>query len=333
MLPRLGRSSWIALATAAMGLALAVPGSAAAPRAANVESLDFVTPSIGYAVLASGYTGTAVRLYRTADGGGHWAMVAGHLPEGHYPYESASVAFATATSGIALMSLGAGACQAEWDVFRTANGGRTWQAAGRIVGSDGPVALAAGAQGVPWMLNGSCAGPYATLFRGFGRTWPELHSFALPAAQAKAYFSPSAVSLQRFDATRAFLAVAYYPAAPKARAALIVGYRTADGGAAWQPVGIGGPGRLGAVSALAFYSPSEGLAVVRSDAGVASLELTRDGGRHWLPLRAVSMPPSAYPTSIAWLSAKVAYVLVGQVIWRTADGGRTWHIITSRWPG
>ncbi len=329
----LGRASRIALATAAVGLALAVPGSAAAPPVARVESLDFVTPSIGYAVLASGSAGTAVRLYRTVDGGGHWTAVAGHLPKGQYPYESAQVAFATATSGIALMSLGVGACQAQWDVFRTTDGGRIWQAAGRIVGSDGPVALAAGAQGVPWMLNGSCAGPYATLFRGFGRLWPVLHGFALPATEAKAYFSPSAVSLQRFDAMRAFLAVAYYPAAPKARAALIVGYRTADGGATWQPVGIGGPGRLGAVSALAFYSPSEGLAVVRSDAGVASLELTRDGGRHWLPLRSVSLPPSAYPTSIAWLSAKVAYVLVGQVIWRTADGGRTWHVVTSRWPG
>jgi photosystem II stability/assembly factor-like uncharacterized protein len=159
-----------------------------------------------------------------------------------------------------------------------------------------------------------------------------LHGFALPATEAKAYFSPSAVSLQRFDAMRAFLAVAYYSAAPKARAALIVGYRTADAGASWQSVGVGGPGRLGVVQALSFYSPSLGIAVMRSREGVDALARTIDGGRQWLLVRSVPLPESVYTVSAAWLNAKVAYVLAGQVVWRTKDGGSTWRVITSRWP-
>ncbi len=322
----------VAFAGAAMLLALVVRGAAAAPQAARVESLDFVTPSVGYAVLASDSASAAPRLVRTVDGGGRWTAVAGGLPKGRYPYEGALVDFATPSRGVALMSLGAGACQEEWDVFRTADGGRSWRAAGRIVGSDGPVALGAQAGGAPWMLNGSCAGPNATLFRGFAKTWPVLRAFALPPAEAKGYFSPSAVSLQRYGAARAFLAVAFYPAAPAGHAALIVGYRTADAGASWQSVGVGGPGRLGVVQALSFYSPSLGIAVMRSREGVDALARTIDGGRQWLLVRSVPLPESVYTVSAAWLNAKVAYVLAGQVVWRTKDGGSTWRVITSRWP-
>lgn len=325
------RPRWpIALVTASMVLGLTLPSAAAPLPAAVVESVDFVTPSVGYAVVARG-AGAVPRLYRTLDAGGHW-VAAGTLPSGKYPYLSADIGFSTSESGIALMSLGVGACQAGWGVYRSSSGGRAWQAAGRIIGSDGPVAVAAVPGGDPWMLNGSCAGAYAILYRGSGKAWRELREFALPATETKAFISPSAASLQRMGTARALAVLAYYPGQPKGYPPLIVGYSTRDVGSSWQPVTIENHGLGGTVSAIAFYSASEGLAVVRSSSGRSTLYVTRDRGGRWLPVQAVPIPESVYQTSIEWLSAKVADILVGRQIWRSVDGGSTWRVITSRWP-
>ena len=330
------RRRWPLVLLAALPVLGQAPAASSAARPTTyIEAVDFVTPRIGYAVIARGTAGSGSPpvLYRTVDAGGHWAEVPGGLPShARYPFLAADIGFSTTASGVALMSMGVGACQAGWDVYRTGDGGRTWRAAGEIIGSDGPAVVAAVQDGVPWMLNGSCAGGYATLFRGFAKEWPEAHQFALSAAAAKAYISPSAVSLQRYGARRALVVVAYYPELGKSRAPLLLGYATASGGASWQPVALGARGLAGTVSAVAFYSPAEGLAVTRSRGGRQALYSTRDGGARWLPVHGVPIPPSDYGASIQWVNAKVADLLLGRSLWRTTDGGRTWHVLTSRWP-
>lgn len=322
---------------ALLGLALPAAPSAAALPQANVESVDFVTPQIGFAVIASGAAAQpAPKLYETVDAGRNWAPVAGGLPtQSANPYMGATVAFATRSDGIALMFAGAGACQAGWDAYRTANGGRTWRPAGKILGSDGPIAAAAAAGASPWLLNGSCAGPYAQLYRNSGTTWPQARMFQLSAAAAKTHFSPSAVSLQRYDGRRAFLAIAYYPGQPGPGTPLITGFGTASGGAAWQAVAIGSRALRGTVRAVGFYSAALGLAAVATQNGSTSLQLTRDHGATWLPVQGVRIPNAGYipyVRSIQWLSPQVADVVVGQTLWRTADGGGTWRAITRVWP-
>ena len=240
------------------------------------------------------------------------------------------------TDGMALMSIGAGACQEGWQAYRTADGGRTWQVAGEILGEDGPIALAVAPKVTPWFLNGSCAGPYATLLRYSGKQWLLVHELTLPAAAAKRYFNPSAVSLQRNGAKGALVVVAYYPVQGDTHPPLLQGYRTADGGATWQLLTFGNQGLAATVSAITFYNTREGLAATRSAGGRLTLHVTHDGGRHWLPVQ-VSIPERDYQLSIQWrtlqwLNAKVADVLVGETLWRTTNGGTTWRAITSKWP-
>lgn len=331
---------WLPACLAALVvLPLAATASAAAQSTTYVETVDFVTPQVGYAVVArSSQESAAPRLYRTLDAGAHWAAVPGGLPtQSPHPFFGADVVFMNEAHGMALMSLGAGACQEGWQVYRTADGGRSWQVAGEILGEDGPIVLAVAPKAPPWFLNGSCAGAYAELLRNSGKQWPLAHEFALPAAAAKRYFNPSAVSLQRYGAKGALVVDAYYPAQSGAHPPLLLGYRTADDGATWQPLALGNQGLAARVSAIAFYNTSEGLAATRSAAGRLTLYVTHDGGRHWLPVHGVSMPERDYQLSIQWrtiqwLNAKVADVLVDKSLWRTTNGGTTWRVVTSKWP-
>lgn len=326
----MGARYWRSIALGAALTILGLPLPASGASSADVESVDFLTPSLGYALVGRGPTAATPRVYRTGDGGGHWLAVGGGLPAGQYPHPGNDIAFASQVAGIALLSRGAAACQAAWAVYRTADGGRFWQAKGGFSGQDGPLAVAWPPQGVPWILNGSCAGGYATLYRSSGQEWVRVRQFTLPQADAKAFLSPSAVSLQRHGTRQAFLAVAYYQVQSTQRS-LILGYRTTDGGATWHPVSVGNRGLEGTVGAIAFYTASEGLSVVRTRTGGA-LYVTRDGGAHWQPVAGVPVPGSVYAASIQWVNANVADVLLGQDLWRTPDGGATWHVSTRNWP-
>ncbi len=73
---------WLPACLAALAvLPLAATSSAAPQPRTYVETVDFVTLRIGYAVIARNGQGLAApRLYRTLDAGAQWAAVPGGLP-------------------------------------------------------------------------------------------------------------------------------------------------------------------------------------------------------------------------------------------------------------
>lgn len=246
----------------------------------------------------------------------HPLFAAGSLP--------LALEFPTARRGFAVVNAGVGACQARFVLYATADGGTHWTARGSIVGSDGPVAISRATVSAPmWLANGSCAAPITGVWESTdaGASWKALAAVAGPAAAQGG--GPTAVALlprahgaELFAAyvtytakgqpLRAYLAVTGLPGTASTTRVLpfphrvtalafvspATGwaetrqglYRTADGGATWQPVPTPVDfSRLGGFPGIALTgsaaSPVGWLA-----AGTRLWE-TVDGGRHWLSIR------------------------------------------------
>lgn len=310
------------LTTAAAGIVLASAAATAAPRPAVVTSLDFIAPTVGWIRLAPQY-GTAGTLYRTIDAGRQWTVADPSI-------EASLVAFANPRLGTALVDQGVGACQLQFTAVTTHGGGTMWQMPQTVDASDGPNAVAfAGV--TPELLNGSCAGPYATLMAGGGgKTWRSVHTFALSKAQEKRYASPAAVSLLYHGAT-GFAAVAYAPMSSSVPP-LVLGYRTTDLGRTWQTTPLGIRGLPAQIRALSFTNAQDGLAAAVGRNGVGiSLYATSNGGRSW---QRTGVFPHGVSALLDLVTARVGYAAVesqgnaGSTLVVTRDGGLHWSTVT-----
>jgi len=330
----------------ALAVSFAAPSATARTLGSTVLVMDFVTPTNGYEVVQPSARDGLAKLYRTTDGGRHWSVVTSRLPAVNagsrrhaiHVQDIRGLQFATTLDGALIIQSGASACQSPWAVFTTTDGGGTWHSAGTIAGEDGPVALAAPASATPWVLIGSCAGTFATWYRdNEGGGWEQAGQFAPSRGQAKEAFNPSAVALQRLGARHATVDIAYYPAvAPYRTTALMQSYVTADGGRQWVSRRIGVSGLRGIVVSVAFASASDGasgLAITQNRDGSQILFWTQDGGRQWVIVRSVTVPESLGTGSfdqVEWVTHSVAYVRMGNVVWRTQDAGRIW-VRLPRW--
>jgi photosystem II stability/assembly factor-like uncharacterized protein len=100
---------------------------------------------------------------------------------------------------------------------------------------------------------------------------------------------------------------------------------TSDGGATWtsEPA----PGTF-AVWAVGFTDPKHGWAVTADAGDQYQLKRTADGGQTWTLVDA-GMPAPTNPgnqnLSLIFVDAQNGFWATGSAIYRTSDGGRTWH--------
>ena len=193
-------------------------------------------------------------------------------------------------------------------IYRTATGGRLWGVATheRNHRSDAPTRFASpmvGWRASTW-LGGSVPGPLLRTRDG-GRTWaadpqlPENRRYATPVLVGSSVVTAGA------------------------RAGRIAIYQRIAG--RWR--------RSGAVSArrpttvIALSAPTHAVRWLATESGrtVATLHLSRDGGRTWTkrPLPRGTGELVARSATEAWVSAR------GR-IWTTSDGGRTWRRLMPR---
>jgi hypothetical protein len=216
----------------------------------------------------------------------------------------------------------AGMCQVSMTAVVTSDGGVTWHGPAAVRGQDAGFALAFhGAR--PFLLNASCATPYATLQ---GPSAPGLW-----AQQGTLGFRrtgmPTVVSV---TPSGSFAALAYASGSagltPRLQGFV---YRTAA--RAWHGVPIASAGLAGRVVALSFVSAQGGIVATQNGEGTTlTLWSTANGGRTWT--RAMTVAGSAL-AQLDLVTAHVAYAAVTRPsaapsLYKSTDGGRTWRAVT-----
>lgn len=318
--------------------------SSAAPSASSwvIRNMDFIAPGTGWVIASKtdnqgGQSEQAV--FHTTDGGHHWTQDALFTPSHPLPGTGpnpadypgggylSSLDFTSAASGHAVVFLGAGACQAAYAVVSTNDGGTNWAAdtSSRILGEDGPVALAFPGQSPDgWFINGSCAGAYTRVMATTdgGHTWTSLPQLAT------ANLSPSAIAAHFSSPQDGYLVMAtngYQAKAPWMGMDV-----TQDGGRHWTSSPIPAKGLPDIIHEISFTSPQTGWAVASSLNHAPGLY--RFTGTAWVPVKA----PAAFadqPPQIDLVTRKIAYVSAntaqGERIWRTADGGASWTVVSA----
>lgn len=311
----------LALAASALPALAPSPAAAASGGAVSVTAVTFLSPSIGWVkVTPEGQSGGT--LYRTTDGGLRWSAV-------NIGLQATAFAFQSKNVGEALVFAGAGACQAQFTVVSTTDGGQTWHYPAAVRGEDGPIALTV-ASGRGMLLNGSCAGPYGKVqgAQAGKSAWQVEREFSLSHGQALKYFSPTAVSLL-FHGKSGFAALAYFPV-KTADPPLLVGYASSDGGRTWSPVALRNHGLVAPVRAVSFTNARDGLAATQpSNSTAFTIYRTSDGGAHWY--RSITVR-GATGAQLDLVTPRAGYVGIntatgshaGYRLLKTSNGGRSW---------
>jgi|GEM_PF-2592621 len=317
------RAAIAAGAVAVLGLAagLGAPAQAAARQGA-VNDLTFVTPRLGWVVVAPriGRPGT---LYRTENGGQSWRLVARGIA-------ATSLVFRSRSDGEALVPVAgsAGMCHVGLTAVSSTDGGVTWHAPQAIRAEDAPVALAfEGA--VPTLLNASCAGAYgAVQAPTAGTQWGLQGNLALSASLRRTYAGATVVSLT----SRGTFAVVGY-ANLGAGAPLLRGYAHRGGRglgpAAWRAEAIGAAGLPGRLVAVSFANVRQGIVATENAPGTAlTVWSTANAGRTWS--HAFTVEHAAQAT-LDMVGGGVAYASLtsdrgdgASTLFKSVDGGVRW---------
>lgn len=227
----------------------------------DVEGFDGTT-----AVLMSAGPGAKSRLYRTEDGGAHWALAYQNPdPEGFFD----SMAFWNRKRGILVGDPVAG----RFTVLTTEDGGRTWQrvpAAGLPPANAGEGAFAASGTaitvqkgGLAWFATGGEKGARVFRSRDWGKTWEVAQT---PIRHDSA--SAGIFSIAFKDARNGFATGGDYRKTGDTQGTLAV---TTDGGRTWTAT----TGLHGYRSSIAG-SKNTWLAT-----GPDGTDLSTDGGKTW----------------------------------------------------
>lgn len=324
------------------------PSTAAPPTASppsepvTVTALNFLSPNEGW-IAVRGSDGAVPQgaIAVTTDGGHHWTALVHwtgdapwHFPNSGGPLMPTALDFVDPRHGWALVPLGGGACQAEFGVLRTSDGGATWKTAGIVQGQDGPVSLAFGSGRVGWVSNGSCAGAFTgvTVSTDGGATWRPWSTFY--PGRPDTPLAPTGTELGASSATHAWMVNAYWNyTVSSPHAPVLQALTTDDGGATWTGRLMPTQGLEGRVVALAFLNPATGW-VVTSQGRRTMLASTQDAGRHW---QALPLPDDGGITGpIDRVTAQVGYVVQSlpptpqapagpSRLWVTFNGGHSWR--------
>jgi photosystem II stability/assembly factor-like uncharacterized protein len=331
-----------------------------------ISSLVMVGPHSGLAV-GGKQTETSLGLYRTADGGRTWSVVPGIHPT-NTPSVTRGVVFVPVRSGYersddgggtwqkttlprtgrgnpagvqlldaehayATLDLGAAAGSSGESLYRSADGGRTWQFVSTTHTTSTPAgSLPFGCDkdgyGFSSILRGwaggYCAGGRAFLYRtrDGGRTWRYV---GVPGVGR---YCACETSAPRFsDARNGAFSVVGFAGNGTAKPITRI-YWTRDGGRRWRatgvPVGRGGPVTF--LGPRTAWVPGTRPGVIRPT--FDRLARTTDAGRHWTVIR---LPFNLQGYRLVPVTARIAYaiseVTLRTVLRRTDDGGRTWRVV------
>ncbi|MBX5467621.1 MAG: hypothetical protein K6U14_09065 [Firmicutes bacterium] len=305
----------------------------------TVTALHFLTPRQGWLFAAWKQNGARYGgFFGTEDGGRRWHSLLAwrgappwHFAESGPNLLPIALTFSDPRHGAALVPLGAGACQAEFGLLRTDDGGRHWAVAGTVLGSDGPVSLAFATAASGWIGNGSCAGAYTSVAatRDGGRHWSRWTAYY--PAKPDTPLAPTATEVAAISSQEAFLVSAYWRySSPPALAPVIQVLSTADGGRSWTARLIPTQPLRGRVIALAFSAPGTGWVVAETGSRV-SLDATTDGGRRWIPL-SLPVQAGAYGP-VDQVTPAIGYLVTASApgvapptaeLWGTDNGGQSW---------
>lgn len=315
----------------------------------QVDAMNFLTPNRGWLSLetrGNDHTGSFVpgsmrmAVYETTDGGRQWKLL--HLwrlkgngePNGSFLTTFTRMTFLNPHNGWAVVDpYGPGAGQLLWGILRTTDGGRLWIPAGKILGSDGPVAMAFANASDGWFNNGSGATGNTGLWHSTdgGRLWEPNRTFSINPNP----LASTATDLRFTSSSCAFLVNAY-PGTAKS-GPMLRAFSTQDGGTSWQPTDLSAGrlrGSMGSIQALSFVSPDRGWVALDQKTGL-SLFATSDGGQDWRKL-SLSFKDGENTRSFVNLdlvTPSVGYVNAEKLgesvttLWKTTDGGATWRTI------
>ncbi|MCL5117156.1 MAG: hypothetical protein M1272_08420, partial [Firmicutes bacterium] len=235
--------------------------------------------------------------------------------------------FQSPAQGNAVVSLGAGACQAGYAVLATPDGGGHWTATtpSPILAQDGPVATSfpQGGSGPGWFVNGSCAGAYVQVFKrsSGGKVWTHLTN--VPTAN----LSPNALNFRMTTSQTGYLVDASNGYGP--HASMLELNLTQDGGAHWTQSTLPSQGLPNNITQLSFTSPHQGWVVTAQQN--QPFHVYALSGTGWTamatPDSSANTPPLADRVSgrIGYLAQNTSQ---GISLFKTVDGGQEWIPLT-----
>lgn len=266
---------------------------------------------------------TTHRILRTSDGGNHWQDVTPAYPAG--TLTEIPPAFASLNGSVAWVAV-SGKQQPNYTipsvVFRTSNGGHTWQETTLPSGSLGVSQVQFVNAQDGWVLadfGGGAAGSQGVnLFRSTdgGHTWRLVAS-----APGSIPFNGIKSGMSWASATTGFLTGTI-------ATNTVYLYRTQDAGVSWQMQALSSSFPIQATEPPVFFSATEGLLPVTVYAlkgSVISLYVTHDGGISW---SYTTMIPFGSAWDFLTLQQGWAVGASGTTLLETSTGGQLWNIIT-----
>ena len=312
----------------------------------NLAEVQFVTATQGIGVATPATPGARSTLLESADAGASWHAVS-------TPGAFTSACWVSPGNGFLAGLASGGAVQ----VWKTTNGGKSWQGPVAVGAAEMRGTLACDAEGVWLLTNGvGAGGPLPELWalyrlEGSGG-WREVassgsvlqllpHLVALPGGGA-AVVGPGE-GLQRLRAARVSATGAVSALPPLSTASTLTALSAGPGGTLWAALRpTAGPvevlsslaaaqpwsvvyraAPVGPVSAISFPTAGVGYGLGTSLNPLAVLRTT-DGGQRWqavgsLPASGGTVMTFSFPTAQqGWATSAKG------VLWHTLDGGRTW---------
>ena len=269
---------------------------------------------------------TTYRLLRTTDGGKSWQDVTPPYPassSGQFP-----PAFASLTGSVAWVAVSeklpdgtiAGV------VFRTSDGGHSWQQATLPTSQLGPSQVQFVNAQDGWVLSspggGAAGSEGVNLFRSTngGQTW---------SLVARA---PGALPLQGIKSGMGWIsATTGWITGSIAIPNTVYLYRTQDGGVSWQPQALPSSFPVQATQPPVFFSASEGLLPVTFSTAQGpsfAVYATHDGGATWSSSTLLSTIGSAWDWDFLTMQQGWVVGATGSTLHETSDGGQHWTAIT-----
>lgn len=283
--------------------------SPVSPNNGRHEDIFFLDASNGWLVNMRG------EVYGTRDGGARWETLTG-LPAGVF---GRCVGFASTTRGWVGNFNTTNAPKADFALWETVDGGRTWaNASTRISGA--PVAGLCGMRVVDAdtvVAVGRWNGPPVFIkTTDGGRTWTSRSLAGLASGLTDVHFFNS------FDGI-AVGAIGDGDSEPQQRAARAVILATADGGETWRTAYLGSATgqrawKVDFPTAQVGYVSTEGIAAA------GAILKTIDGGANW---RTVSVSPGRSFEGIAFVDSERGWVAAGDTLFSTTDGGTSWKAL------
>ena len=288
----------------------------------TVQQADFVTASEGFAITQGDYAPPASvpsALWRTTDGGAHWAEL-------QAPSPPVSVSFGTASVGWVGVAGG--------DIFQTANAGQTWNRVLHLTAKPGEAKVHAVSSQICWALITGGSGMSQTSYTVFrttnGTNWTPVLGISTAGA-GPAPGNPGKVP-RGPGSSPGPMAVLGPNQAVIAGVCEACGWGTAslsstqDGGASWSSHPTIGDSE-GPPASMSFVSLNDGWVLDnRGESGNGILLHTLDGGTSWKEVYPTTHP---HPTmGVSFVNQDIGFGIGvpgnANAVVRSSNGGLTW---------